>query len=256
MAVDLSIREASSKSQVTVDASTTTFLAGNLLAYNGSAWVKADADSATVQIPRWVCLNSVEAGGSSTYTMPVARRVVMVDVDAPYTADGLLFLSATAGAVTHTNPTAAAGTVQRCVGWALSTSEVVIDLEIPHYFVTLNMAGTVPATASNYEHFYTATRPLRVIGAVESHRTAGSDGSAVTLDVFKSASGGALNSGATVLATTFNLKSTADTPVAVGPSATASAARLATGDRLEASDAGTLTAVAGLTLTVVMIEEN
>ena len=123
MAVDLSLRDARVLSSVTVDASTTTFLVGTLLGWNGSAWVKADADT-PAYYARWICMNSVEAGGSSTYTMPVCKEAVVVDLDAPYTADDVLYLSATAGSHTATRPVASAGStvLVQVIGQALSTS--------------------------------------------------------------------------------------------------------------------------------------
>lgn len=122
MASDLSLRDARVLSNVTVDASSTTFLTGTLLGWNGSAWVKADADTPSLYA-RWICMNSVEAGGSSTYSMPVCKEGVFVDLDAPYTADDIIYLSATAGAHTATRPTTD-GQLRQAVGQALSTSAV------------------------------------------------------------------------------------------------------------------------------------
>ena len=146
MAADPSIREARFTSTVTIDASSTTYLTGTLLGYSGSAWVKADADTPSYYA-QWVCLNSVEAGGSSTYTMPVAKQVVLVDTDAPFTLGSPLYLSGTAGAYTHTRPTTNAQ-LRQVVGHANSTSEAFISINPPReQTVPLVVTGATSAYA-------------------------------------------------------------------------------------------------------------
>lgn len=143
---DLSIRDARIVSSVTVDASATTFLAGDLLAHNGTAWVKADADTPSLYA-RWICMQSVQAGGSSSYTMPVCKEAIVVDTDAPYTADSLVYLSATAGAHTHTRPTSE-GQLRQVVGVAISTSEVHLSIRTPReQMVPLILTGASSAYA-------------------------------------------------------------------------------------------------------------
>lgn len=250
---DLTIKEAYNVTTVSLDASATTFLTGDLLAGNGSGvWVKADADTAARQDCQWICLQSVSTGGSTTYTMPVAKRVVVEDTDAPYTAGALQFLSATPGLHTGTRPTIAAGTVQRVVGKAVSTTIAILNVDVIHYSHTFSFGANAQCVDTV---LMVAERPLRVLEARESHITAGSDGGAVTLTVAKAASGTAITSGTNVLTTTFNMKSTASTPVAVGATTTAADARLATGDQLGADFGGTVTALVGVGLTVTLIDE-
>lgn len=81
-------------------------------------------------------------------------------------------------------------------------------------------------------------------------KTAGSDAGAVTADVFKDASGTAPGGGSSVLAAAQSVKGTAN--VTVFPALNTTAGRLITavGDRLTLKMTGTLTALAGLTVTV------
>lgn len=96
----------------------------------------------------------------------------------------------------------------------------------------------------------------------EEHTVAGTDAGSVTLDLKKTASATvqAPASGTTLLRTTFNLKSTANTPVKKtaadttnGLVASRSVRTLKSGDRLGVDFTGTLTALAGMCLTVSLI---
>jgi hypothetical protein len=103
---------------------------------------------------------------------------------------------------------------------------------------------------------FVADDDYELVEARESHVTAGSDGGAVTLDVVKAASGTAVGSGTSMLASTFSLKSTAATPVAksdaLGTTSRTEANRQITkGDTVYADHTGTATAVAGGCLTLV-----
>ena len=143
---DLSTRELRLTSTVTVDASSTTFLVGQLLGHNGSAWVKADADTPSLYA-QWICAGSVSAGGSSTYTMPVAKEGVFVDTDAPYTIGDTQYLSGTAGAHTATRPSTNAQ-LRQVVGQALSTSEVHFRINpVREQMVPLILTGATSAYA-------------------------------------------------------------------------------------------------------------
>ena len=129
MAYDPVITEAKFVTNVTVDASATTFLAGDLLAYNGSAWVKANAATPATLSAVAIAMQTVATGGSSTYSMPVCKEAIITDDDAPFTVGGKLYLSgATAGKMTHTRPTTAAY-LRQVVGMALSTSAAHIRIE-------------------------------------------------------------------------------------------------------------------------------
>ncbi len=108
------------------------------------------------------------------------------------------------------------------------------------------------ATAANYDHFFTAQFPCEVIQVYESHRVLGTDAGAVSLDIEKLTTGQALDAGVSVLSTTFNLKSTINTPVRVKATTTELNRVLKPGDRLALKDAGTLTAVAGVLVSVLL----
>lgn len=113
----------------------------------------------------------------------------------------------------------------------------------------------VASTATNYGVFFIAIYPCEVLYVAETHRTAGSDASAVTLQVEKLTTGQALDAGVALLQTAFNLKSTADTPVVKSGKDlvfTANSRQMKQGDRLALKDAGTLTAVAGVQVTVYL----
>jgi len=115
------------------------------------------------------------------------------------------------------------------------------------------------ATAANYDVIFTAFRPCQVIAAIETHRVKGTDAGAVTLNLEKLTSGQALNSGVTLLQTAWDLKSTINTPVikqgyqlANGLTLVSLDRNLETGDRLALKDTGTLTAVAGVCVTIYL----
>lgn len=102
---------------------------------------------------------------------------------------------------------------------------------------------------------FIAEADYEVLEVAERHGTAGSDNGDVTMDVKKVPNGTAVGSGTSVLASTFDMKSTADTLVRKnrsngGLSTTASALRLAAGDALALDFTGTLTALAGVGVTI------
>lgn len=95
-----------------------------------------------------------------------------------------------------------------------------------------------------------------VVEVMERHITAGTDAGAVALDLVKCPSGSAIAAGTTVLASTFDLKSTADTPVrkslSSGLAATLALRTLKAGESLHADFQGTLTALVGVSITVIL----
>lgn len=116
-----------------------------------------------------------------------------------------------------------------------------------------SIVATAAATAANYGIIFTATNPCAVIRIIESHTVVGSDGSAVTLNVERLEPADALDGGDVILTTAFNLKSTINTPVIKESIDMVKAARtLSQGDRLALVDAGTLTAVAGVQVTIYL----
>lgn len=118
------------------------------------------------------------------------------------------------------------------------------------FYLTVNLFGDEAQTAANYSHFFTARYPVEIMRVSEVHATAGTDGSAVTLDVQKLTGTTAPGSGTSILSSTFNLKSTANTVVTKEGSALSSARVLSEGDRLCITSSGTLTAVASVSVTL------
>lgn len=116
-------------------------------------------------------------------------------------------------------------------------------------FTSVVLAGTTPATAANYGIFFVATRPCFVKAISEVHSTAGS--STPTLQVERLRDTEALDAGDELLVTAFNLAGTANT-VQEGNLNVANKTfmSLNVGDRLALKDIGTLTAIAGLCVTV------
>ena len=104
-----------------------TCVAGNLLAHNGTGWVLADANTpATLSAKAIAIQTQSEAAGK----VNVCREALVEDLDAPWTQNSLLYLSATAGAMTHTAPTTDGDLIQ-VVGVALSTSLAHVKINPP-----------------------------------------------------------------------------------------------------------------------------
>lgn len=111
------------------------------------------------------------------------------------------------------------------------------------------LPGATAATAANYGVFFIAPYKCKVLSAKERHRTVGSDGGTVTVNIEKVPSGTAEGSG-TALATALSLKATVNTNQSFTLVSTEASTELATGDALALTDAGTLTAVADVCITV------
>lgn len=119
------------------------------------------------------------------------------------------------------------------------------------FFAAKSLNDTAAATAANYGVFFIAPFACTVVSVREAHTAAGTDAGAVTLDIEKLTGTQALDAGVAVLgATKINLKGAANTVQAPALTATAADKTLAAGDRLALKDTGTLTAVAGVTVTV------
>lgn len=101
---------------------------------------------------------------------------------------------------------------------------------------------------------FTADADCEIVAAYERHETLGTNGSAVTADVVKAASGTAMGSGTSLLASTFDLKATVNTT----QSRTLSAGTLASdriinaGQAVGINFAGTMTDVTGVSITVIL----
>ena len=108
--------------------------------------------------------------------------------------------------------------------------------------------GTGAATATNYGVFWIAPFDCTVTEIREVHQTAGSSADAA-LQIEKLTGTQALDSGVT-LNTAIELDGTANTVVTATRTSTAVDLQLSRGDRLALKDAGTLTAVANVTVVI------
>ena len=124
------------------------------------------------------------------------------------------------------------------------------DLLYRKVWVHHTIYGTGAATATNYGVFFIAPFNCVITKFQEVHQTAGSDADAVTLMLEKLTGTEAPDAGDNVLASTLSLKATANTMQTGTLSATNANRNLTAGDRLCLEDAGTLTAVANVTVMV------
>ena len=118
------------------------------------------------------------------------------------------------------------------------------------FYFTVSLGGVLAQTAANFGFVFTARHPLEILRICEIHETAGTDAGAVTLDVVKCTSGTAISSGTSILAATFNLKSTANTPINKEGLSLNSYRRLKENESLALKTTGTLTALAGVCITI------
>jgi hypothetical protein len=138
------------------------------------------------------------------------------------------------------------------VVWSVPVSATAV-LVGESFDVTFGMAANASLAD---QAFYVAPSAVRVVAVSEVHSTAGSDGSAVNLQVTKDVSTDAPGGGTDLLTNNanagFNLKGTANTTQVGTLTATVASLKLAAGDRLSVDFAGTLTAVAGVVVTVTL----
>jgi hypothetical protein len=118
------------------------------------------------------------------------------------------------------------------------------------FYFTFRLGGTSAATNANYGYVFTARHPIEILRISEIHETAGSDAGALTLDVLVVPSGTVIGSGTSMLATTFNLKSTANTVVYKEATNLNSHRRLSENQSLALKVTGTATDLAGVCVTV------
>jgi hypothetical protein len=105
--------------------------------------------------------------------------------------------------------------------------------------------------------FTAADADYELVCVSEVHDVAGTNGSAVTLDVVKCASGTTVASGTSLLTSTFDLKSTADIPVTKtvsngGIAQAESSRQILQGESVAFNFTGTLTDLAGVAVTVTL----
>jgi hypothetical protein len=124
--------------------------------------------------------------------------------------------------------------------------------------VKVELQGITARTVTNYGVFFIANRKCKVIEVRERHSTAESTASAATLDIERLTDGTALDSGLAILASTINLKGTADTITKKLTNNNLTSGRrhdtLEIGDALALKDAvtGTLTELSGVCVSVLL----
>ncbi len=128
------------------------------------------------------------------------------------------------------------------VGWPDISKRVI--------YVHHTIYGTAAATAANYGVFFIVPVACTLIKFQEVHQTAGNDAGAVSLQLEKLTGTQALDAGSAMLASALSLKATADTVQTGTITGTIANRNLSAGDRLAMDDAGTLTAVANVTILV------
>lgn len=118
------------------------------------------------------------------------------------------------------------------------------------------LPGTSAATAGNYGVIFTAPFACTVIGVTEVHQTLGTDAGAVTLQIEKLIGTQAPDAGVALLQNAFNLKGTINTiqngALVKTILANVPYVNLAIGNRLCLKDAGVLTAVANVTVVIML----
>lgn len=122
--------------------------------------------------------------------------------------------------------------------------------------ISFTLFGATPATAANYGVFWVAPKTCTIIGVNEVHQTKGSDAGAVTLQIEKLADGDAPGAGINILTTALSLKTANDT-IQSGTLVNTSTngrpdASLQQYERLCLVDSGTLTALANVTVQILV----
>lgn len=125
------------------------------------------------------------------------------------------------------------------------------------FYLNVFLPGVQAQTAGNYGVFFIVRYACEVVRISEVHAVAGSDAGAVTLDIEKLTGTQALGGGVSLLAATFNLKSTANTVVVkegvaskTGSTPLSDNRRLSENNRLALKVSGVLTALQGLQVTL------
>ena len=119
------------------------------------------------------------------------------------------------------------------------------------FYVFGSLPGTIAATATNYGVIFIAMRPCEILKVSEAHTNAGSDATAA-LNIERLSGTESLNSGDEVLVADINLNTGAADTVITRSGVALQNTILVAGDRLAIKDIGTLTAVAGVCVTIYL----
>ena len=135
---DPKVRQARGVRTITLGVTVT---AGDLLFFDGTNYILADADDNT-KFAEMIATNNFASGDVGTG----CTSCIIVDIDAPFTQGDTQYLSATAGAITATRPTGAENLMQ-VVGFAQSTSELTMSIQMPKEH-TINASPMTDGTAA------------------------------------------------------------------------------------------------------------
>jgi len=129
--------------------------AGDLMFFDGTNWILADADDNT-KFCEAIAVNTLIANDVGNLCL----SCIVVDTDAPFTQGNTHYLSETAGANTATRPTTLAS-LRQVVGFALSTTELRLEPAQPHeHHESYNLASAVTTegvATFNSGNFFTPT---------------------------------------------------------------------------------------------------
>lgn len=121
-------------------------------------------------------------------------------------------------------------------------------LSFGYHQVSKTLDSIDASTAARYGRFFTADQDIEIFAAEETHQVAA--GTTDTLDIYKLTSGQATSAGVSVLASTFTLNSTANTPVRRAATTTLTNRILKRGDGLALIPSGTMASLDTLSITV------
>lgn len=139
-----------------------------------------------------------------------------------------------------------------------TTTGVVIVVTFETLYRTIDVSWNIATNASLADgSIFIANRPYRLLSATEVHATAGTDGSAVNMQVTIDRATDAPGAGSDLLSNNasagFDMKGTANTPQ-VGTFANTGLNYMYLGDRVSVDFAGVLTTLAGVELTLTLEE--
>lgn len=224
---------------------------------NGNAFFKlitAGAETRTLPAPihhgQQCWLSADTLAGACTIT--VTNGILGLTTIVLNTAGDLVFLQAVS--VAGTFGWEVVSTVGTVTGTGLPTTSFAADALLvggvkvsPYKVVTV----TIPLNSGMVnQHFFIADRAYQVTGIQYVHSTQATNGSAVTVGVEKLTGTTAPGSGTDLLTADFNAKATNDVVGTGTLTGTTASLQMAVGDRLGIFFTGTLTALAGVNVTV------
>jgi len=213
---------------------------GDLLAPDGTGYVRADADlAAGPLVPVLVALED----GVSADVIIAAEAALVSGHYSGGTKGAALYASGTAGKVTETKPTTV-GDFAGKVGH-LVAADLALLHSVPYETKTLYVSHIIDIAGTAVDvHFFVANRTCVVKDIVACPRVAGTDAGAVSATVTRCQGTEAPASGDDLLGTTkIDLKGTADTVQDPALTATTASLILSAGNRLAVDVTGTLTSV-------------